>query len=307
MALDTAKATVTLRDLTVTFDGAVRTAMANVFYPTVSTIINSTGADEKYAWLGSMPTVREWLGDRAFKELRAANFVLENKHWESSLLIKKTDIDDDRLGMYDMLMPDMGARAVQHPDKLLFDVIVGGESAECWDGQNFFDTDHAWGSSGAQDNDLTFDATTGTTPTVEEFKTAYRNAVTALLGFKDDNGQPLNQPTVGRLSDLTVLVPLGLRSMAYDATESQILSNSTNVVIDRPTIAASPFLTDATKFYVFYTGSFLKPFVFQARQPLSRQMKGMTDSETKDVKFMTEARYNIGYLAWWNAVLTTFT
>jgi hypothetical protein len=33
----------------------------------------------------------------------------------------------------------------------------------------------------------------------------------------------------------------------------------------------------------------------------------LNDIETKDVKFMTEARYNVGYLAWWTAVLTTFT
>jgi phage major head subunit gpT-like protein len=50
----------------------------------------------------------------------------------------------------------------------------------------------------------------------------------------------------------------------------------------------------------------LRPFVFQARRPLARQMKGMDDREFKNVKFMTDARYNLGYLAWWNAVLTEF-
>jgi len=37
---------------------------------------------------------------------------------------------------------------------------------------------------------------------------------------------------------------------------------------------------------------FLRPFVSQAREPLHRQMKDLNDIETKDVKFMTEARYN---------------
>ena len=66
-------------------------------------------------------------------------------------------------------------------------------------------------------------------------------------------------------------------------------------------------LTDATKFYLLNLSQPLKPFVFQARRPLQRQMKGMDDREFKDVKFMTDARYNLGYLAWWNAVLTTWT
>jgi phage major head subunit gpT-like protein len=50
-----------------------------------------------------------------------------------------------------------------------------------------------------------------------------------------------------------------------------------------------------------------KPYIFQAREPLSRKMKGMDDIEFKDVKFMTQARYNVGYGAWWNAVRYTFT
>ena len=70
---------------------------------------------------------------------------------------------------------------------------------------------------------------------------------------------------------------------------------------------SSAYLTDSSKMYLFNLDGALKPFVFQAREPISRQMKGLDDIETKDVKFMTESRYNVGYLAWWKAVLTTFT
>ena len=86
-----------------------------------------------------------------------------------------------------------------------------------------------------------------------------------------------------------------------------MLSNSTNVIVDRPTIVSSPYLTSDVKFYLFKTGDPVKPFVFQQREPLSRMMKGLDDIEIKDVKFMTEARYNVGYFAWWTAVLTTLT
>lgn len=306
MALDTAKATTQLRDLTQKFDNGLRTS--RIFYPRICTPVTSTGADEKYGFLGAMPGVREWLGDRQWNELAAADFYLKNKLWEDSLLINKDDLADDRMGMYQLAMPELGKRAAQHPDKLVFQTLVAGETAACWDGQNFFDTDHSWGDSGTQSNDLTHAAATGTTPTVDEFKAAYREAVSALLGFKDDKGEPLNQAVIeGSMSDIMIVVPLALREIAYDAIESILLSNSTNVVIDRPTIVTSPFLTNAAKFYVFYTGSTLKPFVFQAREPLKRQMKDLEDIETKDVKFMTRARYNVGYLAWWNAVLMTFT
>lgn len=305
MALDTAKATVVLRDLTATFDKAVQAAMP--FYPTVCNIIPSDGADEKYAWLGDMPGVREWVGDRQFKQLRAANYTIENKHWENSLLIEKTRLADDRMGIYGPLMQNLAAEATHHPDELWFDALSNAESDLCFDGQAFFDTDHEWGDSGTQSNDLTYDATDHTDVTLAEMKAAIRQAVTAMLGFKRDNGKLFHRPVVGRLDDLVLLVPLELRDIAYDALESQLTGGgNSNVVIDRPRIISSANLTSAVKMYLFRVNQPLQPFVFQAREPLTRQMKGLNDIETKDVKFMTEARYNIGYLAWWNAVLTTF-
>ncbi|MFN9293503.1 MAG: Mu-like prophage major head subunit gpT family protein, partial [Planctomyces sp.] len=92
-----------------------------------------------------MPGMREWLGERQFSELRAANFVLENKHWESSLLIKKTDLADDNLGQYGPVLEQLGIEAAHHPDELWFSVLEQGESTACFDGQFFFDTDHVWG------------------------------------------------------------------------------------------------------------------------------------------------------------------
>lgn len=304
MSLDTAKATVTLRSLTHKFDMAAKAA--DVFYPTISTVVPSNRLNEQYGWLGGMPGVREWLGDRQFKELRASNFVLANRLWEDSLLIQKTDLQDDVMGMYEMVMPQLGLRAAQHPDKLLFQTLTAAETTACFDGQYFFDSDHAFGDSGSQSNLLTCAAASGTTPTVQEFKDAYAAAVSAMLGFKDDQGEPFSQPTVKLQNDILVVVPPQLRQTAYQAL---ILVQPDTVygVIDNPKLVVSPFLTDATKFYVFKNGDFLKPFIFQAREPLSRQMKGLEDIETKDVKFMTQARYNVGYLAWWNAVLTTFT
>jgi phage major head subunit gpT-like protein len=305
MALDTAKAIVTLRTLTKKFDKRVMAAQP--FYPQVCTIVPSDGLNEEYGLLGNMPGIREWLGDRQFKELRAGKFTIENKHWESSLAIKKTDIADDRMSMYGPLMEELGQEAAHHPDELFYAALVAGETTECFDGQNFFDTDHAWGDSGTQDNDLTYAAATGAAPTAAEFRAAFHQARTAMVKFKNDQGKFLNRPTLKSMSNLLCLVPPDLELAAYEGLTANLLSNNSNVVIDRPQIVVAPQLTDATKFYLFNTAAILKPMVFQAREPLSRDMKGLDDLETKDVKFMTEARYNVGYLAWWTAVLTTFT
>ncbi len=305
MALDTAKATVTLRTLTKKFDNRLQSTTP--LYPSVCTVVPSDGYDEAYGMLGNMPGMREWLGDRKFQELRAANFTIANKHWESSLLIKKTDIADDRMAMYGPLMEQLAIEAAFHPDELFFQALVAGETTACFDGQYFFDTDHSWGDSGTQDNDLTYAAATATTPTAAEFRAAFHQARTKLLQYKNDQGKFLNRPTVGKMSDLLLLVPPEQELAAFEGLTAPVLSNNSNVVLDMPKIVVCPQLTDTTKFYLFNMGGVLRPMVFQAREALSRQMKGLDDSETKDVKFMTEARYNVGYLAWWTAVLTTWT
>lgn len=305
MALNTAKYEVVQRTLTQKFRDTAMTATP--FYPRVCVEMESDGADEAYGILGNMPGVREWLGDRQFKELRAADFTLKNKHWENSLLVEKTNVDDDRIGLYGPLMQDLAIEAAYHPDELFFTALVNGESSACFDGQFFFDTDHSFGDSGSQSNDMTATAATGTTPTAAEFRTAFHAARAAMLKFKNDQGKLLNRPVSTGLTNLLCVVNPDFEVIAKEALTAQILSNNSNVVVDAPTIVSSAHLTDTSKMYLFNLDGAMKPFVFQKRTPLTHSWKGAEDMETKFLKYMTEARYNVGYLAWWKCVLTTFT
>jgi phage major head subunit gpT-like protein len=306
MALDTAAATVKLRGLTAKFDEGMESYVP--FYPGVCSVRPSDGADEQYALLGAVPGVREWLGDRQFGKLRAADFTIKNKEWEWSLEIDRVNIEDDRLSIYGDPLAEGGIEAAAHPDQLLFELLVAGEASACFDGQYFFDTDHAWGDSGTQSNDLTYAAATGTTPTEDEFRGAYHQARAAMLGFKRDNGKPYIRPTIKPLTGLQLWVPPTMQEIATKALYKDLIaSGETNIVLDKPLIIPISALTDATKFYLINPTGMMRPFVFQARRPVQRQMKGMDDRELKNVKFMTDARYNLGYGAWWNAVLTTFT
>jgi phage major head subunit gpT-like protein len=305
MTLDTAAAVAKLRSLTVKFDGGVEAARP--VYPELCTIVPSDGADEEYGWLGSMPGVREWLGDRVFNQLRAARFTLANKEWENSLEILRTNIEDDRLGMYGPVLEEMGKEAAFHPDELLFQVMEAAESAACWDGQTFIDTDHSWGGSGSQSNDLTYNATDHTAVTEDEFRAAYHAARAAMLGFKNDQGKYLVRPTIRPLPNLLLLVPTALEEVANKAINKQLVdAGETNIVLDKPRIMTAAYLSSSVKFDLLNLDGALKPYVFQARRPLSRQMKGLDDREFKGVKFMTDARYNVGYLAWWKCVRTQF-
>ena len=313
MSLDTAAAVAKLRSLTGKFDNAVKATTP--FYPRLSTIIPSDGADEEYGMLGAVPQVREWLANRKFHSPRAAKFTIVNKHWESSILVEKTRIRDDRMGIYTPMFADLGKRAVRHPDKLLLsDIVVNGVSNVCLDGQFFFDTDHDFGDSGSQDNDLTQNITTPTAPTTDEFTTAVNSMLNSMLSFKDDHGELMHDDAVidsenGGM-ELVAVVPLNMWQVAAKIFKPGILLNNgeTNVPIVIADVVPTPhFGTAGVYFDIYRVDMAFKPYIFQAREPLNRDMKGMDDIEFKDTKFMTEARYNIGYGAWWNAIRMTFT
>jgi len=197
--------------------------------------------------------------------------------------------------------------AMHHPDELLMSLIVAGTSGECFDGQYFFDTDHSWGDSGTQSNDLTYDASDHTSVTEDEFRAAYHAARTAMLGFKNDQGKLFIRPKVRPLPNLLLLVPPELELVANLAINKSLVdAGETNVVLDKPRIMTSASMTSSVEFDLYNLDGPLKPYIFQARRPLQRQMKGLNDREFKNVKFMTDARYQVGYFAWWKAVRTTF-
>ena len=306
MSLDTSAATVTLNALTVAFDRGVK--LATPLHRELAMEVPSSGLSEDYAMLGNVPSIREWLGERVFSELRAAKWNITNKEWEGSVMINKTDIKDDRLGLYKPVMEQLGRRAANHPTKLLFDLINGAETGACFDGQYFFDTDHSWGDSGDQDNDLTYDVVSTTAVTPAEFKAAYNQAVGAMAAFVDDQGEYLNDSVFQPSRSLVVVVPFALEQAALDALSVRLLSTGgDNAVIDRPKIIPCVALDSDVKFDVYRVDEPIKPYIFQAREPLSRQRKGDSDAETKLIKFMSYARYNMGYGAWWTAVRTTLS
>lgn len=314
MTLTTAAYQVVQRDLTQQFN--MRMAAQTPFYPELCTVVPSTSIDEKYGWLGGLPGIREWLGDRHFKQLRAANYTLANKDWESSLEFEKNDIDDDRTGGFLTQIQALADEAGYHPDELLFSMIGTASATACFDGQYFFDTDHSWGDSGTQSNALTYAAATGTTPTVAEFKASFHQALKAILSFKNDQGKFYIRPRIGKLGSLICAVPLALREVAVTAFEQTIAVEgsvaTTNVVLEKPTVVPIVYMGSENsgsdiKWHLYYTGGMVKPFVFQARKPLQFQIAGAESIKEKVLQAMTWARYNMGFGHWAAAVETTFT
>ena len=110
----------------------------------VAMTIPSTTAVNTYAWLSAFPRMKEWVGERTLKKLGKQAMSIENKLFESTVEVPRTDIEDDQVGIYRPIMKQAGVAAAELPDDLVWPLLPKGKETLCYDGQNFFDTDHAW-------------------------------------------------------------------------------------------------------------------------------------------------------------------
>lgn len=104
--------------------------------------VPSTALMETYGWMKELPGMREWIGQRQVNGLESQGATLTNRDWEHTLGIKRTAIEDDRLGMYTLAVQQQGEVVARHPNELVLSLLPGGFTSRGLDGQYFFDADH---------------------------------------------------------------------------------------------------------------------------------------------------------------------
>lgn len=104
---------------------------------------SSTGSEEIYPRLDMIPGLREWIGERVVNWLTQSTFAIKNKTFESTIGVKREDIEDDKYGMLSPVAAQMGQNAGHLADLLVAGLMKNGHTTLGIDGQNFFDTAHA--------------------------------------------------------------------------------------------------------------------------------------------------------------------
>lgn len=112
--------------------------------PLVTTVSSKTKVST-YGFLGDLPIFREWVGPKRVRSLKEKAYSLINKDFEATIGIHKNQLDDDELGIYAPIVQGWGQDAGDLKDMLSFEALRLGHLRECFDGQNFFDTDHPMG------------------------------------------------------------------------------------------------------------------------------------------------------------------
>jgi phage major head subunit gpT-like protein len=262
----------------------------------VATVVPSEQDTETYAWLGSVPKMREFKDERLPAGLMEHEYAIKNKTWEASIAVERAAIEDDLYGQIKLRVQGLARETKRHIDETVFSLLGGGFTTLCHDGQFFFDTDHAEGDSGNQSNKGT-DALSSA---------SLEAAITSMMKFKDDRGKIL-----GIVPDVLVVPPdlqwtaLELLNSSYypdvvtAATGSQKLS--ANPLKGRLDLVVSPYLTDTNDWFLLATKWIVKPVIFQSRLPVEfSALEGTSETGFMRDQYVygVRARYNAGLGLW---------
>lgn len=268
----------------------------------------SSQESETYRWLGMVPQVREWKGGRLVQPLRKAGTTIVNKVWESTIRIDVDEFRRDKSGQILVRINELARRVATHPNSLLTSLMQTGETAPAYDGITYFGT-HTEGDSGSQSNNTTYDVATPAAPSDSEMYAAIVKAISTLMGFKDDQGEPLNEAA----SSFLVMVPMSFLSPTLIALSSKTFEANDNPLTNKRPFAvewvANPRLTWSDRFAVFRTDGETRPFIFQEELPV--QVQALAEGSELEVnenqhQYGVKAIHECGFGFWQSGCLVRF-
>jgi phage major head subunit gpT-like protein len=250
---------------------------------------NSTGDQEGYNWLGSIPAMEEWIDSRPHATLRQFGQTIRNADYANGIKMPLNWIEDDKLGQMKPRILQLTDGYKNHVIAQLKSLINLGHSTTCYDGKNFFATDHVEGDSGTQVN-----YTASGALSAANVEAAYAR----MVELKDDRGQDMNiEPTA-------LWTTPQQRTTAKEIVEAKILAtgeeNMNRGIVDEVVII--PNLRTATLWGLADLSHPLKPFIKQNRRALSFVAMDKIDDELiydrREVRYGSDYRGGYGYGFW---------
>ena len=285
----------------------------------LSVLFDSDQESETYKWLGQSPVMREWIGGRHARGFRESGITITNKKFEATMDIPVDWMRRDKTGQIQVRINEMAQRAVSHYGSLLSTLVqngTGDTSGLCYDGQYFFDDDHEEGDSGVQKNLLTSSEVAGLSvvtperPTITEAIAAILGVIAYMLGYKDDQFEPMNSEAKKFMvmTSVTMWPYLVHAVLGEPSDESNVLKELKKQGFE-VSVVSNPRLTYTTQFACFRTDAPAKALIRQEEEKLTvgSKAEGSEYEFDNDMHaYGIKAIRNVGYGYWQYAAHATF-
>ena len=260
-------------------------------YPRVAMEVPSETRDESYAWLGAVPSMREWIGDREIKSLTAYGYTIRNKDFEATVSVPRNDLEDDCIGVYKPMFQDLAYSARKHPDKLVFGLFPRSFTEKCFDGKPFISNNHTPAIEGQNVKPQSNKGTYKLTPD------SYGAARTQMMCLVNDQGEVMNI-----VPDLLVVAPQK-EAIARTILMANEIHQEVNIYKDTAELLVVPELAaNPEQWFLLCTKRPVKPFIFQNRRKAQLVAKDRPSDDNvfmkKEFIYGVDARCNAGYGLW---------
>jgi len=276
------------------------------------TFVKSTDDTEVYPWLGDLPEVREWLGPRQANDLASGDFSIKNKKFESTISVKRDDIEDDKIDGIKIRINSMAKKMAAYPEQLTMNFLLGALSSAaapylCHDGQGFFDTDHPAPEGGSAQSNKVAAALTSANLWV---------GIQAMMMFRDTKNNPM-----GIVPD-TLLVEPCLAETAIKLCNSEYhvdsavanVTQSINALKEfkiKPVVCPDLYSTGTAangNWILLCTTGTVKPVILQERRKVefdAMERDSNSGFELDEYRYGTSWRGNVGAGLWFMAYGST--
>ena len=223
----------TLRSIGVGFSTLFNRAFENTetTWEKVATKVTSDTKEQEYGWLGQFPQMREWIGSREVQKMLLHGYTIRNKTYESTIGVKREDIEDDNYGTYGHLVSGMGEAAAQHPDTLVWGLLMEGFTQRCYDGKPFFSDQHPV-SKGVKASNVLQNALS---------PESYETARTMIMSQVGENGKSL------KIIPDTLFVAPANESMGRKILECEFIAGTSNPLYHTASLEVIPDLAENPK------------------------------------------------------------
>lgn len=251
----------------------------------ITTSVNSNSRAEDYSWLGDVPQVREWIGDKQIGSLNDYSYEIKNKDWYAGFAIDRTELEDEEISAIMPRVDSLAQAMSEHQMELVTQLMINGTSGLAYDGNAFFSNRTA-----PNDNLLA-----GTGTTLATVKADIQTARAAMMKFTSDTGK-----VMGLMMD-TIVCPPELEATILEAVESSNIITSGEGATVNPVsrwikrVIVSPELSDVNDWYGFSSTMPLKPFISQMRKMPETVIDDTQVKKNKKIDFSAERRGNAGY------------
>jgi len=262
---------------TTAFEAGVQSQLTSL-----ATTYTSTTASNFYAFLEALGGWSEWNGARQFKDVASQQFEVLNKDYEMSIKMPKNQIEDDQIGMYVDLVPNMVQGWFKKQQSLIAGVMTSNPKA--YDGIALFSAaSRSYGSNVI--NNYTTSALSATT---------FETARVAMMSYLDHNGEPL------AVTPNVLTVGPKLEKTAWDIVRNYFgIDSSSTIQIENfykttgMTVNVSPYLIGTYDDYWFLsdTTDVIKGVLLQIREVPSPIMSNAQEvARNKTIDYMADGR-----------------